>query len=313
MATPQNPVGNGPSKNSTQASRDEIDARNAPGSSVSSFIGDTFNSGIATGKKFVEETYRAAGFAKDARSGNLPDAAGQQAKAPTSAKFSTAGVEADWRVKLSIPSQFSKDRMLSPLVNAGGSFVFPYTPTIIVGHSANYNTLQPVHTNYPFHIYESSNVQEIVITGDFTVENAEEGQYWIAAMHYLRSVTKMFYGDGDNAGAPPPIVRLNGYGDYVFNNVPCVVTNFTIDLPSDVDYIAVPLPGSTINSTTGPGNNTPGRNGGDRVAGPSTSWVPTQSLMTVTVQPTYSRKTISQFNLNDFVKGEFVKNGSGFI
>jgi hypothetical protein len=122
-------------------------------------------------------------------------------------------------------------------------------------------------------------------------------------MHYLRSVTKMFYGEGEYAGSPPPLVKLNGYGDYVFNNVPCVVTNFTIDLPSDVDYIAVPL-SELANSIEGP----PEPRGGDAV-----TWVPTQSLMTVTVQPTYSRKTLSTFNLNTFVNGGFIKNNAGFI
>ena len=33
-------------------------------------------------------------------------------------------------------------------------------------------------------------------------------------------------------------VKLNGYGDYVFNNVPVVITTFTVDMPSEVDYIA---------------------------------------------------------------------------
>jgi hypothetical protein len=274
--------------------------RNAAEESGDGFLGGA----LSTGKKFVGELYTAAGFAKSSRSANLPIANGTNPRIDTTqARFSTASTEADWRVKLSIPTQFAKDTMLLPLVEAGGAFVFPYTPTIIVGHSANYNTLQPVHTNYPFHIYENSSIQEIVITGDFTVENAQEGQYWVAAMHYLRSVTKMFYGEGEYAGSPPPLVKLNGYGDYVFNNVPCVVTNFTIDLPSDVDYIAVPL-SELANSIEGP----PEPRGGDAV-----TWVPTQSLMTVTVQPTYSRKTLSTFNLNTFVNGGFIKNNAGFI
>lgn len=309
MAQPTNPNDNNAGKRSTQANQDVINARNPPEQSESSFIGDTFNSGIETGKRLVDEVFSAAGFASRNRSQNLAKAATEEAKSPATAEFSTASAQADWRVKLSIPQQFSTDRMLSPLVRAGGAFTFPYTPTIIVGHSANYNTLQPVHTNYPFHIYENSSVQEIVITGDFTVENAEEGRYWVAAMHYLRSATKMFYGDGDNSGAPPPIVYLNGYGDYVFNNVPCVITNFTIDLPSDVDYIAVPLTGLVEEQRRGGpgGGSDPGNDG------KSTTWVPTQSLMTVTVQPTYSRKTISKFNLNKFVNGDFISRGSGFI
>jgi len=308
MAELTNPNANGNGKGATQANQDEVNALDSLGESISSFVGDSYNTGIKTGKRFIDETFTAAGFNSKSRSANIPGIPTQRSKSPTSAQFSTASAEADWRVKLSVPQQFSTDRTLSPLVEAGGQFVFPYTPTIIVGHSAHYNSLQPVHTNYAYQIYENSNVQEIVITGDFTVENAKEGRYWIAAMHYLRSVSKMYYGDGENAGSPPPLVRLNGYGDYVFNNVPVVVTNFTIDLPSDVDYVAVPMGDLTgLNSRSGPGG------GSDPGNGKATAWVPSQSLMTVTVMPTYSRKTVSKFNLNDFVNGEFIRNGTGFI
>lgn len=283
-------------------------SKDTPGANprVDSGSDDFFTQGVRTvidkAKQIGSNIYEDLGFNSKNRSASI-NAAEEEKKKPAEAKFKTEGAGADWRVKLSIPEQFSNDTLLAPLVSAGGSFVFPYTPTIIIGHSANYNTLQPVHTNYPFHIYESSGVQEIVITSDFTVENAEEGQYWVAAMHYLRSVTKMFYGNGDNAGSPPPLVKLNGYGDYVFNNVPCVVTNFTIDLPADVDYIAVPMSNLVggIDSV------------GTSADGTATTWVPTQSLMTVTVQPTYSRKTLSKFNLNSFVNGEHIKNNTGFI
>lgn len=302
MSTPRNPHNDTSGKAKYQGNLDKINAQNPPEQSFSNFVGDTFNLGVSTAKRFGRELYTAAGFAKENRSINLPTTATEKAKSPATARFSTAGEEADWRVKLSLPQQFAKDGLLTPL-HETGAFVFPYTPTIIVGHSANYNSLQPVHTNYPFQIYESSSVQEIVITGDFTVENASEGRYWIAAMHYLRSVTKMFYGDSDNAGSPPPIIRLNGYGDYVFNNVPCVVTNFTIDLPADVDYIATPI-GDLLTSTTAEGVSTDGK---------GTAWVPTQSLITVTLQPTYSRKTVSKFNLNKFVNGDFVNGNTGFI
>ena len=84
---------------------------------------------------------------------------------------------------------------------------------------------RPIHSNYPFFAYQNSQVDQFSITGDFTVENALEGQYWIAAVHYLRSVSKMAYGNTPNQGSPPPVVRLNGYGDYVFKNVPVVRIN----------------------------------------------------------------------------------------
>jgi len=305
MSALVNPNNSTPLKGKYQASRDEINALNPPeqssSSDVASSVGAALNQRVQAGQGF-DQIYSASKFASGLRGNNLPPPS-PTTSGPASASFSTSSSRADWRVKLSIPQQFATDGLLAPLVNAGGAFVFPYTPTIIVGHSASYNSLQPVHSNFPFQIYESSNVQEIVITGDFTVENAAEGQYWVAAMHYLRSVTKMFYGDSANAGSPPPIVKLNGYGDYVFNNIPCVVTNFTIDLPSDVDYVAVPMD----NLITGLDGIT------ESSDGKGVTWVPTQSLMTVTVQPTYSRKTVSQFNLNDFVNGKFIRNNTGFI
>jgi hypothetical protein len=51
----------------------------------------------------------------------------------------------------------------------------------------------------------------------------------------------MYTGDGESAGSPPPILSLNGYGDYVFKNVPVVITSFSIDLPADANYIATTI------------------------------------------------------------------------
>jgi hypothetical protein len=124
--------------------------------------------------------------------------------------------------------------------------------------------------------------------GDFLIENALEGEYWLAAVHYLRSVTKMAYGNTSNQGSPPPVVRLNGYGDYVFKNVPVVVQQFTVELPSDVDYIQV---GAAANG----------------------AWVPTKSSISAMLTPIYSRRDVSRFNLDAFVRGDYVFNGKGFI
>ena len=271
------------------------------GRGISSFAGDAFDTGSKIASNIGNEITSAFGLASESRKKDIQTDPTQQASSATVQWRSTIN-NPDWRVKLSLPSQFSADNLLAPLKDNNG-LVFPYTPTIILGYTANYNSLQPVHTNYPFQIYENSSVQEIVITGDFTVENAADGQYWIAAIHYLRSVTKMFYGNGENSGQPPPRVKLNGYGDYVFNNVPCVVTNFTVDLPADVDYISVPM--NVTAPTDGDGRTS--------AAGQGVAWVPSSSLITVTVQPTYSRTTVSKFNLNDFVNGSYITNNGGFI
>ena len=220
-------------------------------------------------------------------------------------------VNRDWRVRLSIPNvaSFKASPLLSPLKQTNG-LVFPFTPTIIVAHSANYQAITPTHTNYPYFAYQNSQVDQLVITGDFFVQNGVEAEYWVAALHYLRSATKMFYGgEAETLGAPPPVVKLNGYGDFIFNNVPVVVTNFTVDLPQDVDYIATGLGKamSTEKSVSGAAGQT------IKEKRDSVSWAPTQSLITVTVQPLYSRREIEKFSLQNYVNGEYIKNGGGFI
>ena len=103
----------------------------------------------------------------------------------------------------------------------------------------------------------------------------------------------MFFGQGENLGNPPPICILNGYGDFVYKNVSCVIKNFTVTMPNNVDYIA---------STTGG-------------AGSRVTYVPTASDISVTVQPVYSRTQIKSFNLDAFAKGQLVvgPDGKGFI
>jgi hypothetical protein len=283
----------------TQANKAQASLIAGAQASVEKFVGDTLNTGVgfidSTIKNVTSEIFGALGFAKLARSINLPSAETGKVDSKVGAGFAQSAKDVDWRVKLSLPASPTLDnsKLLSPLIKTNG-FCFPITPTIIVSHSANYNTLQPVHTNYPFQIYENSQADDIVITGEFPVESPDDAKYWIGAIHYLRTVTKMFYGETSaNAGSPPPMVRLNGYGDYIFNNVPVVIANFTVDLPADVDYIATALEGADIEGAT--------------------SWVPTNSQISVTLKPTFSRRRTSEFNLQKFVNGDYISGSEGFI
>lgn len=215
--------------------------------------------------------------------------------------------EKDWRIRLSMPNSMkdvteTDSDLLAPLMKTSG-FVFPYTPTVLVSQSANYQSIQPVHTNYPYYSYQNSQVDQMTITGDFFVQNAAEARYWVACIHYLRSITKMNYGIDADAGQPPPVVRLNGYGDFVFNNVPVIINSFQFDMPKDVDYISTSIGEGTLQAN-GPHQ--------DISTGP-TGWAPSTSIVTVNVTPQYSRTTQSTFSLNKFIKGGYMKSGDGFI
>jgi hypothetical protein len=170
---------------------------------------------------------------------------------------------------------------------------------------ANYDTVQPVHTNYPYHVYESSRIEDITISAEFPVENESDGQYWIAAVHFLRSITKMFYGDGPLQGHPPPRVALSGYGNFIFDETPIIVKMFNLDLPNAVDYIQVPINKNSFDSFGDP----------NLVASGDYCYVPTLSTLNVTVSPAYSRTATKDFNLESFIKGEYIgnKKPGGFI
>jgi hypothetical protein len=71
----------------------------------------------------------------------------------------------------------------------------------------------------------------------FTAQSTSEANYLLAVITFFKSVTKMFYGQDAERGAPPPLTYLSGLGEYQFNEHPCVITQFNYTLPGDVDYI----------------------------------------------------------------------------
>ena len=153
---------------------------------------------------------------------------------------------ADWRVRLrlapnanylyKVPAGNGGPGILAPLAATDG-VVFPYTPAIETSYQAKYANYDLTHSNYRGYFYQNSSVENITIKGTFTAQDTREAAYLLAVIHFFKSVTKMFYGQDEQAGTPPPLVYLSGFGKYQFNESPCVVTNFGYSLPTDVDYI----------------------------------------------------------------------------
>ncbi len=263
----------------------------------------------------------------------------------------SAAGEDDWRVRLSLADSaniFYKDpsvnfnTIMTPLIETNG-VIWPYTPSIQVSHVANYSTAVLTHSNYSAHFYNNSDVSDITISGEFTVQSVEEGQYLMAAIYFLRASTKMFFGQGANIGNPPPILFLDGYGSHYFPHVPCVITNFTHQLSNDVDYVQVPITQTSLEDVTvsAPDNpngavsfldnngieNTPSLLRSNKQGATqtqkyttitSTTRVPTASTVSVTVRPVYSRQNLhDRFNLSDFSQGKLIgdkkKGFGGFL
>jgi hypothetical protein len=251
---------------------------------------------------------------------------------PNSARWTKRDGSTDWRVKLTIPSESSLHQMFfkgGNLTETGG-IIFPITPSVIIQHQANYSQLATTHANYPYYAYQNSEPANLTIVGEFPVQNSEDAKYWVSTIHFLRAVTKMFFG-GDDAtrGNPPPILKLNGYGNHVFKNVPVIVTNFTCELRADVDYIATASVPSAdqinekekylfVANLVGADKSTIDYFKNDYFSTGSNpmglSWAPSLSTITVQVQPVYSRDTVKNFSMKEFVAGRLNnKNGVGFI
>ena len=243
----------------------------------------------------------------------------------------------DWRVKLSLgpgadylykvpPGQAG---ILNPLQNTGG-VIFPYTPSIQINYGANYESPDVAQTNYKIYQYKNSSVDNIQITCDFTAQDTTEAEYLMAVIHFLRSVTKMFYGQDQlpRNGTPPPLCYLSGLGAFQFDNHPLVITNFTYTLPNDVDYIRA---GSSLQSAgvnlssyqfkvntsvlSNVRRNSAGLAPGGGVKEPQfqnlsntkATYVPTKMQISISCLPIVTRYDISQrFSLNKYGTGELL-------
>jgi hypothetical protein len=144
----------------------------------------------------------------------------------------------DMRVKIRVPANYLTGitRNLSDL----GGVIFPYTPSINYEYKADYAPQTPVHSNFAINFYQRSSIGAISIAGKFTVSNNHDADMYLASLHLLRSLTRMRSGGatgGDSdSGAPPPVCRLDAYGEFMLENVPVVVTNVRVELPDNVDY-----------------------------------------------------------------------------
>lgn len=247
------------------------------------------------------------------------------------------GTEDDWRVRVTAPSGSPFDFGSGPLASLAqdGGVVFPYTPNVTVNHSANYGNLTPTHSNYPSYFYNNSEVQSINISADFTAQTTTDAAYVLGMIWFFRSATKMFYG-GENAGNPPPVLYLDGYGDYYLPHVPVVVTNFSHSMPSNTDYIETQVSSSQVTSVQAFGGDklTTSNTVGFGLASAenilsavssatqqrlvetkgSKQRVPTKSSIQLSLQPVYSRDAISnKFTWEDFSKGMLLKGKGGFL
>jgi hypothetical protein len=257
--------------------------------------------------------------------------------------------DGDWRVRLRLAPYATYlykspegAGIMEPLRNTDG-VVFPYTPRIDMSYVADYNPTDLVHSNYRGYFYKGSRVGEVTLTADFTAQDSAEADYLLATIHFFRSCTKMFYGQDDERGAPPPLVFLTGLGEFQFNEHPCVIQQFNYNLPNDVDYIRARGRQSTSAGVTqggngllyrrqqtgGPTNSYSLSNIWSRLTGAnvplgainyppappnlglnSPTYVPTKMQVILTLLPMPTRSQVTQqFSLDRYANGNLLKGG----
>lgn len=224
-------------------------------------------------------------------SGNGLDLTQPDGQAVDGPDIEVTGKTTDQRIRLrpkerggngQFPFFGDESSVLYQLNETNGVF-FPYTPVITYQHKAAYTEMTPTHANTSYHTYNNTPAVQIQIEGQFSAQNLAEAKYTLAAMHFFRSATKMHFGMTDeNAGLPPPLLILSGYGEFMFNELSVILTDFSMALPNNVDYLEVDIGGHS-------------------------AWVPSLTTFSIScvVQQTPKQQR-EEFNLGSFASGSLL-------
>lgn len=88
-------------------------------------------------------------------------------------------------------------------------------------------------------------------------------------------------------GAPPQVLILNGYGQYMFNNIPVLLRSFNLSFPDNIDYVKF-----TVNSVD--------------------VWLPVVLTISLSLTAQVTPEEARNFNYNDFKNGTLLKKGKWF-
>lgn len=228
---------------------------------------------------------------------------------------------------------YGSNGLLQPL-RATNGLVFPYQPLISYTQQVQWNDMRLIHTNQEILSYERTPAPKFEVRGKFSVQNQQEGIYALAAIHFLRVVSKMHFGSSDPlAGTPPPVLLFDAYGQYMFNQLPVVVTQWSHGLPDDVDYVPIDLNNINVysyqQSQTSMSNvsrtaTTPQLNSYDQVRNSALMtgrmfrsdlgngqyiWLPAVFELAISLTVQNSARKLKEFNLAKFTTGELMKGG----
>lgn len=206
---------------------------------------------------------------------------------------------------------YGNSELLKPVKNTNG-IVWPYQPVINYQGEADYKSMEMTHSIQDMYAYHRTPSVKLTVDGEFSVQNQKEGLYALSCIHFLRTVTKMNFGETDpNKGTPPPVLNFHAYGSYMFNALPVIVTQFSVTLPKDIDYVPVDV--STTQLEDFQANNYQwGKLTQPYLSEARSSdyiWLPAVFNISVSLIVQQSPTKLRSFNLEQFRSGTLVKSG----
>jgi len=195
---------------------------------------------------------------------------------------------------------------------------FQYTPQIEYGNDVKYDAYSLTHTNYQPYAYSRTENPTISLTCKFSAHTKEHFDHSEYAIRFLRTYTKMNYGRTDNQrGQTPRILRFYAHGSPIFNNVPVVISKFSMTFPDDIDYVkGVFSPDNKLVDATRdvktPTTEVPkaGADGAPQMTANNEFYLPVFFTINIglLMQPNIY-KAVNEFNLEDFSKGALSSKG----
>lgn len=123
----------------------------------------------------------------------------------------------------------------------GGRVVFDVAPALSETAQAQYRELQPSQSPGGFSVYSNSSLRTFSISdAKLLARTQDEAIAKLKIQNLLRGWTKPYFGKGNaqnTSGLPPDVLLLSAYGAGNVVRVPVVLLNYTIDWPTDTDFI----------------------------------------------------------------------------
>lgn len=177
----------------------------------------------------------------------------------------------------------------------GQRIVFNIAPDVVENRNVNYKMLEPVHMPGSIHVFSGSSSRTFNLSSVKLVSRtAEEAAVNLKLLNILRSWGVPHFGRATDTetlgplGAPPEVLLFSAYSNVKAQTniykIPVVVSQFSINYPSDVDYIMAY---------------------GDEIDTPT----PFPSFMTIelTLFEVHSPREYTRFDLSMFRKGKLTR------